>query len=361
MSETQARRPATVADVARAAKVSKAQAARALGGYGSVSESVRAKVLAAADQLHYRPNALARSMNTGRSQTIGVVIGDVENPFFGLATRGLSDSLRDHGYDVVLANTGERVDVEQDAVRVMLDKRVDGLVISPASSVATEHLSGFLDSGRPLVMLDRTIDTLEVDSVVVNLHGLARQATSELVSMGHRRIGFISSVAAPDTGYSPELVLTNSSVADRLAGIIDACHGAGITVDPAWIRLNAGTPHAIGQAVEDMLSGPDSPTALIASDSMVGLEILTTLRRLGRRVPQDASFLMFDDMPWSSLVSPPISVISQPAYDMGVLAAESLLERLSAQRTAPVRHVLEGRVIHRDSVSAPAVRPPGNG
>ncbi|MBG6084087.1 LacI family DNA-binding transcriptional regulator [Zhihengliuella flava] len=354
MSETQARRPATVADVARAAKVSKAQAARALGGYGAVSEAVRQKVLDAADALAYRPNALARSMNTGRSQTIGVVIGDVENPFFGLATRGLSDTLRDQGYDVVLANTGERPDVEQDAVRVMLDKRVDGLVVSPASSASTDHLRTFLDSERPLVFLDRLIEGLDVDAVTVNLRGLAQQATQGLVSLGHRRIGFISSITAPTSGYSPDLALTNSSVAERLGGILDACREANIVVDPAWIQLNAHTPSAVAAAVEGMLSSAERPTALIASDSVVGLEVLTTLRRLGRAVPSDVSFLMFDDMPWSSLVSPPISVISQPAYDMGVVAAKTLLERLAGPRPTAVHHVLEGQVIHRDSVSVPA-------
>ncbi|RZU62259.1 LacI family DNA-binding transcriptional regulator [Zhihengliuella halotolerans] len=357
MSDTNRQRPATVADVARTAKVSKAQAARALGGYGAVSEPVRQKVLAAAEELNYRPNALARSMNTGRSQTIGVVIGDVENPFFGLATRGLSDTLRRRGYDVVLANTGERVDVEEDAVRVMLDKRVDGLVVSPASSAHVDHLVGALDSGRPMVFLDRSIPHLGVDSVEVDLRGLARQATAELIDAGHRRIGFLSAVDAPG-GYTPDLELTNSSVAERLAGIVEACAAAGIDVDPTWIRLNLSTPEAIHAATREITSLQNAPTALIASDSMVGLEVLTTLRADAVRVPDDVSFLMFDDMPWSSLVDPPITVISQPAYDMGVLAAETLLTRLTAPGAEPVRHTLAGRVVHRESVApVPAAKP----
>ncbi|GHD03391.1 LacI family DNA-binding transcriptional regulator [Zhihengliuella salsuginis] len=360
MSESRTQRPATVADVARTAKVSKAQAARALGGYGAVSEPVRTKVLAAAEQLSYRPNALARSMNTGRSQTIGVVIGDVENPFFGLATRGLSDTLRQNGYDVVLANTGERVDVEQDAVRVMLDKRVDGLVVSPASSLHVDHLSGVLASGRPMVFLDRSIPRLGVDSVEVDLRGLARQATRELIELGHRRIGFLSAVDAPSDTYSPDIELSNSSVAERLAGIVEACGEASIEVDPAWIRLNLPTPDSISAATRAMASLENAPTAVIASDSMVGLEVLTTLRADAVRVPDEVSFLMFDDMPWSSLIDPPITVISQPAYDMGVLAAQTLLARLGNPQIEAARHVLEGRVVHRESVArVPVPRPAG--
>ncbi len=124
----------TVADVARAAKVSKAQAARALGGYGAVSEEVQERVSSAALQLGYRPNALARSMNTGRSNTIGVIVGDIENPHFGLALRGMADVARLAGYHLLLSNSDEKRQAEQDAVRVMLEKRVDGIIVAPCCS-----------------------------------------------------------------------------------------------------------------------------------------------------------------------------------------------------------------------------------
>lgn len=350
-------RPATVADVARAANVSKAQTARALGGYGAVSEPVRRRVLDAADALNYRPNALARSMNTGRSQTIGVVIGDVENPFFGLATRGVSDTLREHGYDVVLANTGERLDVEQDTIRVMLDKRVDGLVVSPAHSEHVEHLAGARRAGCPMVFLDRHVPSLDVDSVEVDLRGLAEEVTRELLELGHRRIGYVSAVQVPGSVAPTDAELPNTSVAERLGGICDAFDQADLAMDPRWIRLNAHTPDAVRAAVHDLLALEEPPTALIASDSMVGLDVLTTLREAGRRVPEDLSFIMFDDMPWSSLIDPPITVISQPAHEMGVLAAQALVDQLDGSGGRQGRRLLEGGVIRRASVAPPADRP----
>ncbi|WP_309082265.1 LacI family DNA-binding transcriptional regulator [Zhihengliuella sp.] len=353
MNESPAPRPATVADVARAANVSKAQAARALGGYGAVSEPVRRRVLDAAEELNYRPNALARSMNTGRSQTIGVVIAEVENPFFGLAIRGASDVLRRHGYDVVLANTDERTDAEEDAIRVMLDKRVDGIIASPADADATAHLSAAMAAGSPMVFLDRHVPGMEVDSVEVDLRRLAGQATAELLELGHRGIGFISAVQAPSDVYEPGMTLPNSSVADRLGGILDAYARAGIEPDPRWMRLNAKAPETIRAATQALLDLDDAPTAIIASDSMVGLEVLKVLRERSLRVPEDVSFLMFDDMAWSPLVDPPITVLSQPAYDMGVAAATALLERLRGSSTPPCRRVLEGEMIRRASV-APA-------
>src|SRR5690349_3291334 len=141
------RRDVTVADVAKAAQVSKAQAARALGNYGAVSDEVRERVLAAAEELSYRPNELARSMNTGKSHTIGVVVGDIENPHFGLVTRGITDVAKKSGYNVILTNTDEDLASEIDAVRVLRDKRVDGLIVAPASSTETAHLKQVQESG----------------------------------------------------------------------------------------------------------------------------------------------------------------------------------------------------------------------
>lgn len=143
------RRDVTVADVAKAAQVSKAQAARALGNYGAVSDDVRERVLAAAEELAYRPNELARSMNTGKSNTIGVVVGDIENPHFGLATRGITDTAKKAGFNVILINTDEDVSAEVDAVQVLLDKRVDGLIVAPASSLKTGHLQRVQEAARP--------------------------------------------------------------------------------------------------------------------------------------------------------------------------------------------------------------------
>src|ERR687884_1650090 len=150
-------RPVTVSDVARTAQVSKATAARALGGYGSVSPDAKERILEAARLLDYRANELARTMATGRSGTIGVVVGDIENPFFGLAVRGISDRAKASGFDVILSNSAEDVEKERDAVRVLTGKRVDGLIVTPARTSETRHLHEVYQSGRPLVLLDRAI------------------------------------------------------------------------------------------------------------------------------------------------------------------------------------------------------------
>jgi LacI family transcriptional regulator len=161
-------RTATVEDVARQAGISKATAARALGGYGAVSPAVLRRVAAAAEELGYRPNELARSMTTGRTNSIGLVVGDIENPYFGLAARGITDAARTEGFDVVLANTAEDVTFEKDAVRVLLDRRVDGLIVSPSRVDDVAHLRDVHALGRHLVLLDRRVPDLAVDTVTVD-------------------------------------------------------------------------------------------------------------------------------------------------------------------------------------------------
>ena len=158
----------TVADVAREAGVSKATAARVLGGYGTVSAKVREAVKAAAAALDYRPNELARSMTTGRSGTIGVVVGDIENPFFSLAVRGITDVARLAGFNVILSNSGEDVAAEKAAIRTLVAKRVDGIIVSPAKEGDVEHLKDIERSGRPLALLDRSAPSLNVDTVIAD-------------------------------------------------------------------------------------------------------------------------------------------------------------------------------------------------
>src|SRR3954470_1522839 len=215
-SDASRRRDVTVADVAKAAHVSKAQAARALGNYGAVSDDVRERVLAAAEELEYRPNELARSMNTGKSHTIGVVVGDIENPHFGLATRGITDTAKRSGYNVILVNTDEERAAEVDAVGVLLDKRVDGLIVAPASSTETQHLQRVYETGSPLVLLDRkAANGLAAVTVAVDMAGISHEATRMLINSGHRRIAFISTLKS-DSPLSAASQVDSSQISERL-------------------------------------------------------------------------------------------------------------------------------------------------
>ena len=220
ISETQ-KRLVTVQDVARKAGVSKATAARVLGRYGTTSSAVKDRVLAAAQELGYQANELARSMTTGRSGSIGVIVGDIENPYFGLAVRGISDAARAEGFDVILANSGEEIKLERDAVQVLMGKRVEGLIVTPAKTSDTHHLEELHRTGRPVVVLDRAIPGLSFDTVVTDDFTAASIATQRLIEAGHQRIAYISAVSSGDVIYKGRHQIDVSTVLDRINGFLE--------------------------------------------------------------------------------------------------------------------------------------------
>ncbi|MEN0084768.1 MAG: LacI family DNA-binding transcriptional regulator [Leifsonia sp.] len=347
------RRAVTVADIARAAKVSKATAARALGDYGQVSDAVRSRVLAAAEELNYRPNALARSMNTGRSNTIGVVVGDIENPFFAHAMRGISDVASAAGYDVILTNSDEDVDAEEAAVDVLLDKQVDALIVAPASSAHVSHLADVAAAGRPLVLLDRRADGHRYDSVTVDNRTAAARATAELLAEGHRRIAFISTQPYPEPAYSPGGTITMSSVADRVDGVMEALTDAGLPSPERGIRLDARR-RGVDVVTRELLEGDTPATAIIASDSLIAMTVFQTVRTLGLRIPEDVSLIAFDNADWTSITTPPLTVVEQPIYELGAAAARLALQRIRGERVDDESIVFDAALIRRASVAAPA-------
>ncbi|QCL97637.1 LacI family DNA-binding transcriptional regulator [Agrobacterium tumefaciens] len=342
----------TVADVARRAGVSKATAARVLGGYGTVSDRVREAVTAAADYLDYRPNELARSMTTGRSGTIGVVVGDIENPFFSLGVRGITDVARQAGFTVILINSGEDVVVERAAIRTLLARRVDGLIVSPAKETDVEHLHEVVRSGLPLALLDRGSDTLDVDTVIADDRHAAENITRRLIALGHRRIAYLTACDTPDHCFHTSKDINTGSVRRRIEGYLDVCRKAGVPDIEKWVKVGAVTPERTHGIVTEMLQSPNRPTAIIASDSIIGLEVFKAHRDLGINIPGDVSLVSFHDADWTSVTTPPITVVRQPVYELGASAAKLLVERLNGGDHAARKVVLKTEVVERASIQA---------
>ncbi len=345
----------TVADVARRAGVSKATAARVLGGYGTVSDRVREAVTAAARALDYRPNELARSMTTGRSGTIGVVVGDIENPFFSLAVRGITDVARQAGFTVILINSGEDVTAEKAAIRTLLAKRVDGLIVSPAKESELDHLQEAARSGRPLALLDRGSEALAVDTVIADDRNAAEGVTRRLLALGHRRIAYITACDTSDHLFRTPSDINTGSVRRRVEGFLDTCREAGLAEMERWVHVGASSPEHTRRIVTGMLRASGRPTAIIASDSVIGLEVFKASRAIGLAIPSDLSLVSFHDADWTSVTSPPVTVVRQPVYRLGERAAQLLVERLNGEGMEARRVVLQTEIVERASVAeAPA-------
>ncbi len=347
------KRPVTVADVARAANVSKATAARVLGGYGVVSDRVREQVLAAATALDYRPNELARSMTTGKSGIIGVIVGDIENAFFSLAVRGISDVARIAGFNVIIANSGEEFEAEKSAVDLLIGKRVDGLIVTPARCDRMVHLQDIRRVGVPLVLFDRSIPELGVDAVTGDDFDAAMIATRHLFDMGHRRIAYISAMDAESEFLGDISSISNSAVRERVEGVLKQQADAGIKTAQHYVRLGATNQPRTDSVVKSLLQDMAPPTALITSDSLVGLRVFKSLQVLGLSIPHDISMISFLDADWTTVTTPPITVIDQPVYEMGKKAAERLISRLNGKDLPMERIAIKAGLIQRGSVGAP--------
>lgn len=346
------KRPVTVSDVARAANVSKATAARVLGGYGAVSATLTARTAAAAKALDYRPNELARTMATGRSGTIGVVVGDIENPFFGSVVRGITDAARDAGFGILLANSSESVEEERAAVAMLMAKRVDALIVAPASMHAKDHLEDASGRGLPLVFVDREVAGLALDVALADHEAAARRATRFLVGMGHRRIAYLTATDAADTRYRDPSQIALTTILSRIEGFIAEARAAGIPDPKRFVRLGATTTEAAQTILAELLGASDRPTAILASDSKLAIEVLCAAKTHRLVVPVDLSLVTFDDAAWMSALSPAVTVIAQPSYELGIEAMRMLAERIAGRKDVR-RRVFNTVLIERDSACPP--------
>jgi LacI family transcriptional regulator len=348
---------ATIHDVARAAGVSRSTASRALAGYGVVSKDAAERVLAAATALGYRANGVARSMKTGRSNTLGAVVADIENAFFARAMRGFTDLARSKGFQVILTNTDEDPALEASAVRVFQERRVDGMVVTPASLDEGGHLRAAHEAGVPIVLLDRRVPGLPVDVVHIDNVSAARETIDRLIAVGHRKIAMITGVTQVELAIEPLKAPPGVSTSrDRLEGYRQALVAAGIEF--RWDYVRTADFHLTAARIEAgrLLRMRDRPTAVFATDSTNALGVLLALRDVGLEAPGDVSVVAFDDADWADVVEPGLSVMAQPVYEMGRLAAARLVARVGGESLRPKDHVLETRWLSRDSVAAPPRR-----
>jgi LacI family transcriptional regulator len=352
------RRRPTVTDVARTAGVSVATAGRVLGCYGNVSPELRTQVQTAADELGYSPNVVARSMRSGSTGSIGFIGADIANPFFAGAMRGLCDVAREERYEAILVNSDDSLDVERSAVQVFLAKQIEGIIVSPTSVTDVAHLKLAQDQGVPVVLLDRHSPVLDADSVVVDNEAAARQAVTHLLERGHRDIGLL---ALTDPAEGPEFRQHRATgrlevhgpvrpSVDRIRGYVSALQDAGLPVRDELLAWTPGfdAAHAAGQA-DRLLGLPTPPTALFAADNQTTQAAYTAVRRAGRRIPDDVSLVGFDDLDWTALVDPPITVVAQSPIDMGRITARMLFDRIKGGNAAAERVVLPTRLLVRGS------------
>jgi LacI family transcriptional regulator len=327
----------TLSDVAAYSGVSRATISRVLNNNPQVAPELRARVLEAVQALGYQPNRAARRLRADSSDILGLIIPDIENPFYISAIRGIQDLASENQMSLLLCNTDEDPAKQQMYLSVMEAEQVAGLIIAPTHVHDGEVLRKFTQSDIPVILIDRRVDCQDFDAVTVDNVSGAYAAVKHLIDNGYTRIAMI--------GGSPVLSISH----ERFQGYKDAHAHAGIKMEKMLAKeggFDAGSGY---QLTRELLLSSRRPQAIFAANNLITLGVLRAIRELGLVIPDDIAIVAFDDMPWFSELRPPLTAVSQPTYELGQEAVRLLLRRLD-EPDAPFRNVvLQARLIVRES------------
>jgi len=328
-------------DVAMAAGVSSSTVSHVLNGTRRVAPDTADRIRRAMEALDYQPDDTARSLRTRRSYTLSLLVSDISNPFFSALVKGVEDTAQASGFRLLICNTAEDVSKESAYIKSLLQRRVDGIIISPAGeeSQAVEELLG---RSVPCALVDRVVPRLAVDAVLSDNYAGAYEAVKYLLERGHVRIGVVLGL------------MHLSSTRERLAGHEAALRDRDLAPDPALLVQGKSCIDGGAAACNALLEMADPPTAIFTLNNLMTMGAAgVLLRHPKRRCPQDVSLIGFDDSPWADITNPPITTVAQDPYAIGAAACDLLLARLECGAAAPSKVVrIPTRLVERESVGS---------
>jgi LacI family transcriptional regulator len=331
---------ATIIDVAREANVSFATVSRVVNGKGYVSATTRERVMQAMTRTGYIVNRQARALAGGKHQVIGLLVPDLDTSYVGEILRGIDEELAAHSYDLMLYTTHRRKTRESIFVASLTQGSTDGLLmilpIDPAAYIDSIRRRDF-----PYVLIDHAGDDAQGPSVGATNRRGARDATSYLIALGHRRIGFITGI--PEMGCARE----------RLVGYREALCAAGIDYEPELVREGNFRKPLAYQCAHELLALPTPPTAIFAANDISAYGAMDAVRDAGLRIPDHISVIGFDDIPDTRTTNPPLTTIRQPMQEMGTLATRMLFEFIDNPRRDVERIELSTELIVRATCRSP--------
>jgi LacI family transcriptional regulator len=335
---------ADIRDVAKLAGVAPITVSRCINKSGYCSPDTRARVEAAVAELGFVPNRLASGLRSKRTNTLALVLTDITNPFFTTIARGVEDTASEAGYTVVFCNTDESLPKEKMYLQMLLEKRVDGILLVPALS-ERESVAFIKKQNIPIVVLDRRVPNLKTDVVRCDSEGGAYQLTQLLISLGHREIAVLN---------GPSRV---STADDRLQGYRKALLEAGIASSVEREFHGMFQQESGFEMTHQAMAQIPRPTALFAANNFIAFGALKALREMGLRVPEDVAVVGFDDLPAALVTFPFLTVAAQPAYEMGTTATEILLKKLDGGTAERCREVvLPAEIVVRESSGLPRIK-----
>lgn len=328
---------ATIKDVARLAGVSITTVSHVINETRYVSDGTKEKVHDAMNKLNYRPNILARSLRSGETKTIGLIVPDSANLFFAEIAKTIEDVGFSHGYNVVLCNSGNNLEKERAYIKTLINKQVDGVIFISSGGTPAD-VQDLIEAEIPTVIVDRDIKAELVDVVLTdNEHG-GYVATQHLIELGHTRIACIT---------GPQQLPPSIR---RMEGYKRALQEANLPIEPTYILEGHFQFQDGFEGAEQLLTSSKPPSAIFASNDMMAMGVLNAAYRRGLRVPEDLAIVGFDDIQMARAIFPTLTTISQPTSRVGETAADLLLQRIrNSDYLTPQRVVLTPELIVRET------------
>lgn len=332
------KRESTIRDIALKLDISVSTVSRALRNMPEVNEKTREKVLAVAKQLNYEPNRIAQSLRIKRTSTIGVIVPEVEMHFFSSIISGIQETANGLGYNVMFCQSNESYKTELANIQTLVSSRVDGLLISLSRETKDAgHINSLLEKGMPLVLFDRIFDDVNTSKVVVDDYQGAFNAVNYIIKTGCQNIAYL--------GGSKDMSISNH----RLAGYMDALAQSNMSQTPLIVHCENLEEGAAIEA-EKLLALPNPPDAIFCFNDPVAIKVMQVIKERGINIPDQISIIGFTDDPVSALITPSLTTVTQPSFQMGKIAAELLIKNIAAKGsfTTEVK-TLKTELIIRDS------------
>lgn len=328
----------SVKEIAKAAGVSTATVSRVLNGSDKVRESTAKRVRKVVEEMNYRMDHVARRMKVKQTDSlvIGLIITDIDNPFFSSVAKGVEDVASKNKLVTMICNTNENPEKERFFLNAMLSEKVSGAIIVPTIG-NLDFFRELVQDGFPMVMVDRKPKGLNIDTVSLNNKQGSYDAVKRLVNNGHRRIGFVAGIKG----------LSNTE--ERLAGYLEAINEAEIEVDDELIVYGNYVEVGGRKAIADFMSLKNPPSAVFSSNNLMTLGCIKEIYKRRLSIPKDIAIIGFDDSVWAEALIPPLTTVKQPGYELGVNAAELLIKRLRNADTNSIDIVLNPELVVRES------------
>ena len=292
-------------------------------------------------ELEYRPNALARGLKQKRTHTVGAIVANILNPFSTSIIRGIEDTLKAAGFNLILCNADDDPDKEREYINMLVDKQIDGLIINTTG--CNNELIAQVNQSIPVVLIDRKAADITIDTVTVDSAKGVRQAVDHIVALGHTKIAMLT---LPYDHVSPRL--------ERVQAYQAALAVHQLPFREEWL-IQTGIREAEIlpklQALFDSKANVDKPTSLFCANNLITMSVVKAIKQMGLTIPAEIAVLGFDDWEWAQLIDPPVTVVAQPVYDMGNKAAALLIKRMKSSRSSqkPITILFEPQLVKRKS------------